>query len=458
MQQVDRNILIVSILIISFFNAFVGAAVNIALPKIAEEFSLHAIQLSWVSMSYLLSTVIFLVPFGNLADIYGKKKIFLFGNIVFTISSLFCAFSVSGDMLIIMRFIQGIGAAMIQSTAMAIVSTVFSLGKRAKMIGYTVSAVYLGLTMAPFLGGILVHYINWKSIFYINVVAGLFVIVSLIFKVRTEWKDAPNDKFDIKGSVVYMSAIFLLMYGFSKLPSTTGILVLLAGILFFTAFIIIEKRVTTPVFNIKLFTTNRLFAFSNFAALINYAATFAITFILSLFLQYAHGLSAKDAGLLLIIQPGVMTILASISGKLAAKYNPAVLSSIGMAIIVIGLLMLCFISIDVSHLYLVVCLIILGFGFGLFSSPNTSVIMGSVEKKYLGIASATVSTMRLAGMMMSMAIAAMIINVFIGETKISASNINNFIVSSRVIFIIFACLCFVGVFASLARNKNKIIS
>jgi MFS family permease len=252
-----------------------------------------------------------------------------------------------------------------------------------------------------------------------------------------------------------MAAIFLIMYGFSKLPDNLGIVLSISGVVVFVIFILYERKIEFPILNIQLFIKNRVFAFSNLAALINYSATFAVTFIMSLYLQYAKGLQPRDAGLLLITQPAVMAVTASIAGRLSDKFDSGILSSIGMSIIVIGLILLYTIDAGTSYFFLVNCLVVLGLGFGIFSSPNTHSVMGSVEKPQLGIASATISTMRLLGQISSMAIATMVIHVFLGEAKISSSNVDLFLKSSKVIFLISAAMCFLGVFASLARGNGK---
>jgi len=190
------------------------------------------------------------------------------------------------------------------------------------------------------------------------------------------------------------------------------------------------------------------------AALINYAATFAIGFLLSLFLQYIKGLPPRDAGMLLVTQPVVMTLFASFSGRLSDRYSSNVLSSIGMAIIVLGLFMLTIIDGSTKNGYIIFCLMILGMGFGVFSSPNTNSIMGAVEKRYLGIASATVSTMRLTGQMLSMGIATLLIHLYIGSATDISANKAVFLKSVQVSFVLFAGLCTLGVFASLARRKH----
>ena len=450
----SKRLILFLIIITSFINPFLGAAINIALPAISEEFSMGAIGMSWVAMAFLLSSAVFLVPLGKLADIKGRKKIFLIGNIIIAASSIFCALSPQGAMLIIFRGIQGIGSAMVFGTGIAIITSVYPPGERGKAIGITVTSVYVGLSVAPFLGGILTQYLGWRSIFYFTIPFEVLVIWLTWRSVREEWADARGERFDLPGSLIYLLSMSAFMYGFSRLPDTPAIFLSAAGFLGLIAFVILEMKVKSPVFNIRLFKSNRRFALSNLAALINYATTFAITFLLSLYLQYILGLSPRDAGMILITQPLMMALVASISGKLSDTHDPRILASAGMAIIVVGLIMLSFLSENTSLTYLVVILAVVGFGFGMFSSPNTNAIMGSVDKKYLGIASATVGTMRLTGQMMSMGIATLILQLHIGNNPISASLSSEFISSMRSTFLIFVILCTLGVFFSLARGKS----
>ncbi len=453
-KQYNRGILLAVIMISSFFNPFMSAAVNIALPRISEEFSMNAVALSWIAMAFLLSSAVLLVPFGKLADIMGRKRMLLAGNILFTVFTLACALSVSGKMLVIARLLQGVGSAMILSSGMALIISAFPAEKRGRIIGLNTSATYIGLSAAPLLGGFMTQHYGWHSLFYINAIAGCLIIIGIMYGVKAEWAEAKNDPFDWKGSLVYMVAMTSLMYGFSKIPGNVGTVLTVFGVTGLIFFVLLEIKIQVPVLNISLFRDNKIFAFSNLAALINYAATFAITFVLSLYLQKVKGLSPVEAGMILVTQPVLMAIVASISGRMSDRIDSRILSSLGMGIISLGLILLIFLTTDTSRLYLIGTLAMLGLGFGLFSSPNTHAVMSSVNKKFLGTASATLGTMRLTGMMFSMAIAAMSIHLFIGEAPIDASSIPGFMNSVKAIFTVFTLLCIAGVFASLARGKK----
>ena len=441
----------------SFVAPFLGSSVNIALPSISKELEMNAVTMSWVAMSYLLASAVFLVPLGKLADMIGRVKVFILGNIIVALASLLCAIARDSTMLIIFRVLQGIGSAMMFGTNMAIITAVFPPSQRGKAIGINVTAVYLGLSAAPVLGGILTQTFGWQSIFYVTIPFGIFVAMAARIVIKTDWSEAKAEKFDYKGSVIYLVSMSAFMYGFSKLPDPLAFSLVLFGAAGLLLFWKVEVKSPFPVFNMKLFFGNRLFALSNFAALINYATTFAVTFVLSLYLQYIKGLSPRDAGFILIAQPIMMAIVASFSGKLSDKYQPRVLSSMGMGIIAIGLVLLLPLNSLTSNSYLVVSLLLLGIGFGLFSSPNTNAVMSSVEKRFLGTASATIATMRMTGQMVSMGIATLIIHIFVGKERISLSNQDAFLHSVSITFAIFIGLSFVGIWASLARGKQKTV-
>lgn len=450
----NKNLLLFLILLTSFINPFMGAAVNIALPDMAAGFSMDTTRMGWVSMSFLLASVAVLLPIGKIADIAGRKKIFILGNIVVTVASVLCALSVSSAMLIGFRVLQGIGGAMMFGTGTAMITSAFPPQQRGRALGINVSAVYLGLTLAPLLGGYLTDLFGWRSIFWLNVPFGLFVVPASLYAIKTEWHEARGDSFDFQGSALYMLSISLLMYGFSKLPNPLAVVLSMAGLTGMALFVAKQYKVPFPILNMQLFTENKVFAFSNLAALINYAATFAVTFLLSLYLQYIKGMTASDAGVLLVTQPVFMTLAASFSGRLSDTFDPRILASAGMAVIVAGLGMLAFLGESTSSVFLMASLIVLGTGFGVFSSPNTNAVMSSVEKRYLGVASATIGTMRLAGQMISMAIATLVLHAMLGESRIVPANHLLFVRGIRIIFAVFALLCTLGVFASLARGER----
>jgi EmrB/QacA subfamily drug resistance transporter len=438
-----------------FITPFDLSAVTIALPAIAFRFCMDAVTMGWVSTAYLLASAVFLVPFGRIADIYGRKKVFLYGLSVFTTASLLMIMALSPAVIILFRVMQGMGAAMIFGTSVAILTSVTPTGERGRALGIYITSVYIGLSAGPFLGGLLTTYFGWQSIFLINIPLGLATIAVTVRKLNGEWTDAAGERFDLSGSLLYGLALVTLMFGFSELPLLKGIFFIIAGTLLAALFIFHENRTKNPLLDIALFAKNRVFAFSNLAALINYSATFAVTFFLSLYLQYIHGLDPAYAGAVLVAQPVVQALFSAPAGRLSDRINSGTIASYGMALTALGLIMLTFITPLTPLSFILLALVILGLGFALFSSPNTNAIMGSVDRKFYGVASGTLGTMRLVGQMLSMGMAMMIIAVFIGRVAITPGVYDQLVTSIRAGFALFSVLCLAGIYFSLARNREK---
>ncbi len=451
--KAEKRVVLLVATLSSFLTPFMGSSINVALPALGKEFNMNAILLAWVATAYLLSAVVFLVPMGRISDIYGRKKTFLLGVTIYTFSSFLIGVANSSLQVILFRIFQGIGGSMILGTGVALLTSTFPPGERGRALGINSSAVYLGLSLGPFIGGLLTHNLGWRSIFFINVLLGIFILSVVLVNLKGEWAGAKGESFDLKGSIFYGISIISLMYGFSSLPSKSGFFLILAGTVGLVSFFLIEASLVHPVLNIKLFTLNRTFFFSNVAALINYSSTSAIGFLLSLYLQYVKGFSPHIAGILLTVQPIIMAIFSPATGKLSDRIEPRVVASLGIGFSALGLLLLIPLNQTTSNYYIVFVLFTLGFGFALFSSPNTNAVMSSVEKKFYGSAAGILATMRLMGQMLSMGIATLIFSTYKLRVQITPKYFPDFLQTLKTSFIIFAVLCFLGIFASLARRK-----
>ena len=439
----------------SFLFPFMGSSVNIALPTIGKELSLDAITLGWVATVYLLTSASLLVPFGRIADIHGRKKMFTCGIVIFTIGALLSGMASSAAMLISFRVLQGVGGAMLAGTSVAMLTSVFPADERGKALGINVAATYTGLSLGPVLGGILTQHLGWRSIFFLNVPLGLAVIAITLWKLKGEWAEAKGEKFDLTGSIIYSLALVTLVYGFTLLPAILGVLLIVAGLAGISAFVRWELKAKSPVLDISLFRNSRAFAFSNLAALINYSATFAVTFLISLYLQYVKRFNPQSAGLILVSMPIIQAIFSPLAGRLSDRIEPRIIASAGMALTTVGLIIFIFINGQTPLRLIIGTLILMGFGFALFSSPNTNAVMSSAPKTAYGVASATLATMRQVGMALSMGIALLMFALYMGRVQITPEHYPLFLQSMKNIFIIFAVLCFGGVFASLARGKVR---
>jgi len=439
----------------SFLFPFMGSAVNIALPRIGKELSLDAVMLGWIVTAYLLSSAALLVPFGRIADIYGRKKIFTCGIVIFTLSSIFSGMANSATMLISCRVFQGIGGAMLAGTAIALLTTVFPANERGKVLGINVAATYIGLSLGPVLGGVLTQHFGWRSIFFLSALLGLAVIGVVLWKLKGEWTGAKGERFDLAGSVIYILGLVALVYGFTLLPAMSGVWLIVGGAIGLAAFVMWEMRTRSPVLDISLFRNSKTFTFSNLAALINYSATFAVSFLISLYLQYLKGFNPQSAGLILVAMPAIQAIFSPLAGRLSDKIEPRLIASAGMALTTVGLVIFIFLNKETPLELIIGNLILIGFGFALFVSPNTNAVMSSAPKTAYGVASATLATMRQVGMVLSMGVAMLMFTLYIGRVQITPEYYPLFQQSMKTAFIIFAVLCFSGIFASLARGKVR---
>lgn len=439
----------------SFVTPFMGSSINVALPSIARDFRLDAVTLSWIATSYLLAAAAFLVPLGRAADIYGRKKVYVIGMSTFTLAGLLSGFSFSTPMLIFFRVCQGVGAAMIFSTGMAILSSVFPPEERGGALGINVAVVYIGLSIGPFVGGLVTEHFSWRGVFLLVVPIGALSVYLAVSKLKGEWAEAAGEKFDLLGSGIYMATLVSAMYALSAASVVSSAVLLAAALLGALAFVKWEGHVSNPVFDIGIFRSNRVFSFSCFAALLNYSATFAITFLMSIYLQHVLGYGPQSAGMVMIVQPAVMALFSPLAGRLSDRIEPRIVASIGMALTTAGLFALGFLQEDWSLKLLIANLGIIGLGFALFSSPNANAIMGSVEHRLYGIASGAVGTMRLLGNMLSMGVATLVFAAVIGRVEIAPEHHHLVILALHWAFFIFAGLSVPGVLMSLARGSMR---
>jgi len=451
-QEMNKTVVLLIATLATFLTPFMGTSLIIALPSIGNELAVNAILLSWITTAYFLTSAMFAVPFGRIADIYGMKRIFTYGIIILTISTFLAAISPSAEFLVVTRAFQGVASAMIFVTALAIITSVYPPQERGKAIGINITAGYTGLVLGPVLGGFLTQYLGWRSIFYFIVPLCILVLVLVWWKMTGEWAESRDEKLDHWGTILYIIMLSLVLIGFSTITGTFGIVMVILGIVGFIGFVIWELRVEHPVLEVKLFFENRRFAYSNLATLITYIATFVVSFLLSLYLQYIKGLDPEVTGLFVVVQTFFMVVISPFAGKLSDKFDPGRLASLGMAIISMGLLIMAFLTEKTSLYVIIAGLAVIGIGIGIFSAPNTHAIMGSVERKYFGVASATLSTMRLLGQTFGMGLILIVFAVYIGAVQFTPQNYPALLTSIQVTFIISVLLSVVAIFASLARK------
>ncbi|TLX76070.1 MFS transporter [Labilibacter sediminis] len=457
MHYTKKQIWILGIVAVtSFLGTFLISSVSIALPAIEKSFGLDAVELSWVVTAFLLSTAMFLLPVGRWGDVKGIRLLFKVGVVIFTLSSLASGLSATGFWLIFFRYIQGIGTALTTTTGPAILVSSFLPQYRGRVIGIAVSAVYLGLALGPFVGGWLTESLGWRSIFYVVSVLGVFTsIIAFLFFGEDKVYEGKSQKTDLKGTFFYMLGLVALVYGSSFIPSISGWLMQGGGILALLIFWLLESRSEMPVIETRLYTRNRLFAYSNLAALINYSATFAIIFLLSLYLQKIQSLTPREAGMVLIAQPVMMALFSPLAGRLSDQIQSRYLATLGMVMCTIGLVAFAFLSPSTPVWVIVMVLIWEGLGFAFFSSPNMNTIMSSIGKSQYGFASGSAATMRVIGQIFSMTIATLFFAVMFGDMAIERVSVSLFMNALQWGFISFSIISIAGIYFSMSRGDMK---
>ncbi|MCH7817243.1 MAG: MFS transporter [Proteobacteria bacterium] len=446
-----------SVLIMVLLNAFsvpvMLSSVNVALPAIAEDLSLSALTLSWIPTAFLMASAMFILIFGRLADMFGRKKVFLLGAAAVVLASLLASVANSAAVLITARFLQGFGAAMLYATQLAIVSSVFPVATRGRVIGLVISVIYFGLASGPLLGGFVVDQLGWRANFLLQIPIAVLVLFVGVFKVKGEWAAEERGTFDFTGAITYCFAIFVICLGVSFLPRQYSYLIIAAGLIGVVVFFQQAKSRKHPICDVMLFFTNRVFTCSCLASFIIYSATFMNVVLLSLYLQYLKGLSATSAGIIMMIQPITMAVFSPLMGKMSEHTEPRILASAGMAITAAGLVLLGLMNSNSAISTVVIALIVTGLGFSLFSSPNVNAIMSSVDKKQLGAAAAAVATTRILGQMTSMVLVTLLVALNLGTAQIEPSSYPMLERAISSSFFLAAALCLPGVFLSVARGR-----
>lgn len=434
---------LVLVVIGSFLIPFMGSSLSLALPLIQRDLSVSILILGWIPTAFTLANAALVLPFGRLADIYGRKRVFTIGFVVYTLASLLAVFSTSGIILVLFSFLQGLGCAMIFATGIALLITIFPQEKRGQVLGIYLAAVYLGLFMGPLLGGFLVQNFGWESIFFINLPIGLFAISLILLRFKGEWRGSSGEKFDISGSIIYALSLSALMYGVSTLTDFQGQLSLLTGLVGVIIFYKIVNGSKAPIIPLEIFK-NRLTSFSGLALFLLAVATSAMWTLLSLYLQDLRGLDPLTTALILAVQPLTVAILSPLIGRWWNEKDDLSITIIGPVLCAIGLFTFTQLDVNTSYLLVVGGLLLIGVGMGLFSVPTNQNFLGSFTRQYYGVGSATLSTTIFIGQTVSLGFLLLILTGFMGNVEIEPSNYQLLLEGLRVSFMIFAVSAAIG--------------
>ncbi|NLO28880.1 MAG: MFS transporter [Actinobacteria bacterium] len=456
MERSTQRTLLAAVTTTGFLHALSMSGVNVALERIASDLKLSAVSISWVTLSVILATGALLMPMARVADFRGRVLVYHIGLACFGLFCLAAAFAPNAATLIITRVLQGVAGALLFSTTVAMVTLAYPPEARGRALGLQVAGVYLGITLGPVVGGIITENLGWRALF---IVVGALSLVNLMVPFRRlrglEWRDPKTAPFDIWGSLVWVCALSALIIGFSYLPGITGYVLIVVGAAGLVGFVRAETRAADPILNVDLLRRNRVFASANAALFINYSATTAMSFLMGLYLLYNRGLGAQKAGLVMVTGPFVQAVVSPFAGRMADRLEARFIASTGMGFCAVGLFAFIFLRESTPYWYVIAVLCVLGLGFGLFASPIIHTVMGSIDRRYVGVGAATSSTMRVAGQSFSMGIAALVLAVVVGRHEIGPSDHVHLLRSVQMTFLIFAVLCVIGVFVALVGPGRR---
>ncbi len=453
-----KNTILVCV-ITSFITTFMGSALNLSIPSLEEEFKVGAQTVGWVVTIYMLTCSALAVPFGRLADRVERRSVLRTGILIFSISSLTAVLSKKMWMLLAFRLMQGIGASMIFSTNIAILVGAFDEEHRGRVLGYSTCATYAGLSAGPVLGGVLNQNFGWRAIFIATAIVSAAAFYGAFFKLPKGEKKSgilslsSKAHLDYAGNILFVVSIVLTMYGLSSLNSLAGApLILCLGILFFIFFIRTEMKTENPVIDVNLFRKNLPFTLSNLAAMVNYGSNFALSYLMSIYLQVVKGMSSQWAGVILITNTVIMTVLSPFVGRISDRHSPFKMSAAGMALCAAALGLLSFLSEDLSLAKIIMILALSGVGFSFFSTPNTNAVMSCVEREDYGVSASILSTMRSIGHTAGMSVVSAVVGIYIGSGSLKGAGTEVLMKTFHISFFIFTLLCILGI---IMAGKRK---
>ena len=450
------NAVLFSVCVAQFLVPMMLTAVGVALPSIGRELKASAEQLALVEQLYILGPAISMLTFGRLGDRAGRVRVFLTGLILFTVLTASLGFVRNIWMFLVQRFLQGIGASMLLAGSMALVASAFPPEVRGRKIGIVSAFTYSGLSLGPVLGGFITSRPGWRFLFWLAVPFGIAASLLCLYRMRGELRVSGKGKMDWKGSLIYAIGVALVMLGASRLGAGgSGPMMMLSGLILLCLFVIREMHIQDPLLEISIFAGNKFFTLSCFAAMVSYAATFGLTFFMSLYLQYVMELSARSAGFILLIQSVSQMLVSPAAGRITDRISPVRVANCGIASVSTGLLLMAFAIRTGASLHLIAAdLVLIGAGFGIFITPNTVAIMGSVEPRQYGMASGMIGTVRTLGMVTSMTVITLVFSILMKSEPVTGATTPAFIHSMQVVLFLFAMFSALGMAFSLRRGPR----
>ena len=446
-----------TVMIGAFLSMFDSGVVNVGLPVIASQLHVGISSVQWITSIYLLVMSALLPILGTVADEFGRRKIYNLGYFVISVFTLACGFAVNLPMLLLTRVFQAVGGAMVMANGLAIVTENLPPASRGRNIGILATTMAIGSIAGPPAGGLAIGLWGWRTVFFLTAVVSFAGFVASYFSIPMDRRArAGKFRFDYPGSILLILTIVTFIYGFSNVAKLGWANPLVAGslVLFFVAlvtFIVYERSCERPVMDLSLFRS-WTFSSSIVASLLSFITMYSPTVLIPFYYQQVLRISPQKSGLYMMAFPIAMALISPFSGALSDRIGAAVLTSTGLVINGLALVLLASITVNTPVFLILVYLALMGLSLGLFQSPNNSCIMGNVPKNKLGAANGITQLVKNLGMVIGTAFSVTLFAVFQGRG--SGDFANSFVRSAGKVYYIAAALSFVGAVISGIRGRE----
>lgn len=449
--------LLLAVCAAQFFIPFMVAGVSAVLPPLGESLGASARELSLLGAVYTLGLVVFQLAGGTLGDIYGRRRVFLFGLSLFSVLALVLGFMQNIDLFITLRLFQGMGAALLSSASLALLVSAAPKELRASYLGVHGVAIYAGIACGPPVGGLIAGWLGWRWLFWGTGMAALAAMCIMIFRVPTEWRMTEKATFDVPGCLLYGGAMTALTFAASCMADDhlVGGLLFLLCLVLLVCFIRRELRSPFPMVDVRMLRRNRVLSLSLVAAFVNYCSFFGMIFFFSLYLQVGRGFSVQEAGLILALQAAVQSLASPVAASLCNRYDQGIISTVGTVLCGLGLLSAAFLDMDSSLWIIAGAQCLIGAGSSIFALPNTTIIMEAAGPARVGQASGLVGTVRTAGMLSNLIIITLTLSLFLGHEPVGKGNMDAFLRCMQMNMVVFGILNLLAVACTLARNRSS---
>ncbi len=434
--------------------------VNVAYPEMTRFFGVPITTITWVSLAYLIVSSATITTFGRLADLWGRKWIYVAGLAVFCLGSLLCGLAPTAWFLIAARIVEALGAAMALANSIALLSEVFPAHQRGMAIGTLETAVAVALTLGPTLGGYLISAFGWSAVFFINLPLGLINITLAIFLLQDVGERKTSTNLDLTGTISFGGSIALLLLVLTQGQEQGWLSLFTLGFLAVSVILLVffikwESRIKDPAIDLQLFFANRAFASANAAKILGYNAFFGINFMIPFYLDQLLRFDAKTIGVAMIPYTAALGTGSFSSSFLADRFSPRWLTTLGLGLVAIGAFVLAWVTPEMGYVVLIPALALSGVGMGLFITPNDKTIMNAAPRDRMGVAGSTLALTRSLGMISGIALAGTLYSFVAGSRLGGSFDPQLSLQSFHIVFFVVCAVALAGATLTASLPESK---